>query len=202
MKNNTTLHCHCCNIVVIDSCGDRHRSIDRRIKRGLTKSSSENMSKYPFVECRIRSIHPKCKTPQNNSNSNQRIHNVGPKSIYIADPAKTYALSFSDCCYELICGECGSCFWIKMDPSHCYLLEKEKVDLNLVQLKLRSLQVDLPLQLRKYLNFDYNMFLYNNEESQETESVESDNFQQSDDIIVGSFQPSSLLEFSRIDLFQ
>ena len=89
-----------------------------------------------------------------------------------------------------------------MDPSHCYLLEKDKVDLSLTQFKLRSLQVDLPLQLRKYLNFDYNVFLYNNEEEKESENVESDNFQQSDDIIVGSFQPSSLLEFSHIDLFQ
>lgn len=200
-KNNTSLHCQCCNIVVIDSCGDRHRSIDRRLKRGLTKSSSENMTKYPFVECRIHSIHPKCKTPQKSS-SNPKIHNVGPKSIFVADPSKTYALSFSDCCYELICGECASCFWIKMDNSRCYLLEKEKVDLNLLKFKLRSLQVDLPLQLRKYLNFDYNIFLYNKEEGQETESIESDNFQQTDDIIVGSFQPSSLLEFSRIDLFQ
>lgn len=202
MKNYTSLHCQCYNIVVIDSCNGHQRSIDRRLKPGITKSSSENMTKFPYIDCRIRSIHSKCRTPQKNSSSNQKIYNAGPKSIYISDPSKTYALSLSDCCYEIFCGECGSCFWLKIDTSNCYLLEKDRVDLNLFQFKLRSLQIDLPIQLRKYLNFDYNLFLYNNDEERETANIDSDNFQQSDDIIVGSFQPSSLLEFSHIDLLK
>ncbi|OHT14070.1 hypothetical protein TRFO_15577 [Tritrichomonas foetus] len=292
MKKLSCSHtqCQCCNIVIMKTSRKKRSTLsETKVKSGISKSTTD-ATKLQFKERKRHNFkhafHTACHINHNHSNGQHspekleqnsessvtfsthrhKIHKIGPKSIFIADPSKAFAVSFSDCCYELVCGNCLSRFKMMLEASFCYLQESEnnqklytsqftsqnishhqidenfqnetnnnvfnnelnynhnfniETDLNrkiqknnlnnchskkcnkCLSSSHRSLNVDLPLQLRKYLNFDYNVFMYSAvEEEKEMEEVDPDNFMLNDSLIVGSFQQSSLLEFSHFDIFE